>query len=122
MYHINGQMSSKGTSEASLEILVSPLTFFVSAPQEDCLWRSSLKVPRATRPLSDCCSRTRDPLVSSEDRDNDAHMHPAVHMTEAQSPSHTPLTKQLLNTPCLNVYIHEYLSFGNMAPHGFSVD
>ncbi|CAI5683952.1 unnamed protein product [Oreochromis niloticus] len=34
---------------------------------DDCLWRSSLKVPKATRPLSDCCSRIREPLVSSED-------------------------------------------------------
>lgn len=42
--------------------------FVASASQGDCLWRSSLKVPRATRPLSDCCSRIREPLVWSEDR------------------------------------------------------
>lgn len=37
-----------------------------SSPQVDCRWRSSLKVPKATRLSSDCCSPIREPLVSSE--------------------------------------------------------
>lgn len=31
-----------------------------------CPWRSSSKVPKATRPSCDCCSPIREPLVSSE--------------------------------------------------------
>lgn len=48
-----------------------PLTFsasFFPSLQVDCLWRSSLRVPRAIRPSLDCCSPTREHLVSSEDQ------------------------------------------------------
>lgn len=40
--------------------LLSPL------PQASCPWKSSLKVPRATRPSSGCCSATPAAPVSSE--------------------------------------------------------
>lgn len=64
------------TNESTLLCHMLSCCFFsLSAPQVDCLWRSSLKVPRAIRPLSGCCSRIREPLVSSEDRDNDTHTH-----------------------------------------------
>lgn len=103
----------------------------------DCLWRSSLKVPRATRPLSDCCSQIREPLVSSEDRDNDTHTcttytHPVLccssDLIEAWSSSHThpspenhvilSFKKKQKNTPCLNVYINGYF----FCQCSFSVD
>lgn len=37
-----------------------------------CPWRSSSKVPKATRPSCDCCSPIREPLVSSEAKKNSA--------------------------------------------------
>lgn len=103
-----------------VRLLVMQILFSVSAPQEDCLWRSSLKVPRATRPLSDCCSRIKDPLVSSEDRDNDTYTlnntHPhsssfILYTWQRLGDHHTHLDRKPFdfnNTPCLNVYIKRY--------------
>lgn len=48
--------------------------FLASSPQVGCPWRSSLRVPRVTRPLSDCCSRIREALVSCEDAGAGRHM------------------------------------------------
>ncbi|KAM4713718.1 hippocalcin-like protein 1 isoform 1-T1 [Anableps anableps] len=74
--------------------------------QVDCLWRSSLKVPRATRPSSDCCSRIREPPVSFEDTEkptvlhDDAYINPALHHSLPP-----PLSANTL------VYIDVYLSY-----------
>uniref|UniRef100_A0AAQ4QVP6 Hippocalcin-like protein 1 n=1 Tax=Gasterosteus aculeatus aculeatus TaxID=481459 RepID=A0AAQ4QVP6_GASAC len=64
---------------------------------DDCLWRSSLKVPRATRPSSDCCSRIREPLVSSEDSDNRrrharSSEHDQTHIGQSSQTHHTILS------------------------------
>lgn len=110
-----------------LHILTVNLFLVSASSQVDCLWRSSLKVPKATRPLSDCCSRIREPLVSSEDRDNYRHTlslkhnHTSIqlyadHLIEARSSSQPPPTTTtrrpftFKNTPCLDVYINGYFS------------
>lgn len=63
--------------------------FLVSAPQVDCLWRSSLKVPRATRPSSDCCSRTRKALVSFKNKRKHTPHHEHTNLNPALSRSTT---------------------------------
>lgn len=84
----------------------SPAGSLLSAPQGDCLWRSSLKVPRATRPLSDCCSRSRDPLASSEDRDSCCSPD-GGRLVVTHQQTHT---LDFNSAPCLNVYINTVLS------------
>lgn len=109
------------SSSPRVRLLLLPLTvnlFLVSASQGDCLWRSSLKVPRVTRLLSDCCSQIREPLVSSEDRDNDGHTlwntvtntHPSGFVLLTWSRHHD--NRQSFHfTPCLHVYINGCFSF-----------
>lgn len=96
------------------------------SPQADCLWRNSLKVPRATRPSSDCFSRIREPLVSSEDRDIDGHMHTLrnaaythtrthTHLASCCSADHHPaLSTVLLILPTLHVLLFTLMDTPHM--------
>lgn len=127
MIFLGGLLHESHTS-SHVRLLLTVNLFLVSASQVDCLWRSSLKVPRATHPLSDCCSRIREPLVSSEERDNNRHTlsrktqsqtHTSIQLHAAPQSSHLPSTDNpfiLTTLHVLNVYINGYFSFVNVAP------
>lgn len=99
-------------SHPSITFLTSSdwFLFLACASQEGCLWRSSLKVPRVTPPLSDCCSQIKEPLVSSEDTDIDRNT-----VSQSQSSS---LSRHLTVLSTLRVCMFTWMdtSFINMAP------
>lgn len=89
------------------------ILFLASFSQVGCLWRSSLKVPRVTHPLSDCCSRIRGARGSCEGAKANRHACSSSTHHRSRFTLLSWSSRQLFkfNPRCLSVYMKGYFFY-----------